>query len=855
MEQASHDGANPATEDGHVKELIKNLFERILRALMISGALGADEMPSFFIIYAHRDKKGRADGDAGADLVNELINNFGLAGCKARSDRVPVLNMTDTAEDDYVAKHIVLENQFCLLPRKIALKPVDKIIVVASQVLSRYCLDKGGKEYMETLQGSIEAALDPDLTNPEARAMIQEVVDEYAGKPGEPAGQEPLYYRADLAPGYRAQDLAVPAEDAALSPSEKVFPDDRPNVANPTIPLLRRAREDLRPQEQHIHDTSRDVLHRLQILNEEVLEELSRGRKYEPLDVKKPFAKDWFVFDESEPVAEVPAAALRPFALYPKPSTPLSHRQQGYLRSLAFHEMDFRINTIEPAAEGTLDWVPRHPSYQNWMKERSGMLGVRGKPTSGKTTVLKSIISRSQEEFKTTGPDDRLFLFFFFKRRGSYMERSRVGMFRALLHQLLREVPMAGHQFWYWMEEEATNAQRNAMPMGLEDLRSCFLSSLTTASCFYRIVIVVDALDEANDDGEDTRINTAREVIADLRYINKTMSSIENADVRICFSCRYYPTIAVDNGLEIRVEECNESDIRRYAETRLANYIDPALQKSQAYLVSEIVKHSGGVFLWVVLVVHELLRRYRDRGGDLSSREVRYGLENLPRDLVNTYEVIIREKCESDEFRILVDWIISAMWPLSLEDLRHAIACDEKYMSSAPTRSKLSAGFLPDDTAMSRSVQEVLSGLAEVKQHSNVPTVQFIHQSVLDFFLFDHYADRGNGGLARRHHRLGGSCGNFIRIESSRWEGLEAVELESIPFCRYAIENWFKHAEMAQRNGMPLGGLTQILSPLLDESWKQLLLRWWKAYIAFYPDSFLTEPSGIEVAAYFNISL
>lgn len=220
-----------------------------------------------------------------------------------------------------------------------------------------------------------------------------------------------------------------------------------------------------------------------------------------------------------------------------------------YLTLLTFDGMDSQAR-VEPI-QGSLSWVPQNPSYQKWMGERSGMLGVLDKPGSGKITILRDIVARSQAEFETTHQHKQLTLSFFFFRAGTDMQRSRVGMFSAL-HQLLRQVPMAGHEFWNSMEDvRVTTFQRNTMaqePEWLESLRTWFLYSLVTASRFSRILIVVDALDEAND-GVGTE--TAREVLADLRLINREMRCIQNADVRICFSSRHHPTIVVNNGYAV----------------------------------------------------------------------------------------------------------------------------------------------------------------------------------------------------------------------------------------------------------------------------------------------------------------
>jgi hypothetical protein len=69
------------------------------------------------------------------------------------------------------------------------------------------------------------------------------------------------------------------------------------------------------------------------------------------------------------------------------------------------------------------------------------LLWVKGKPGSGKSTLLKKAFKHITETPKVG--DRALVLSFFFHGRGVELQRTPLGFFRSLLHQILRQVPDA----------------------------------------------------------------------------------------------------------------------------------------------------------------------------------------------------------------------------------------------------------------------------------------------------------------------------------------------------------------------------------------------------------------------------
>lgn len=90
---------------------------------------------------------------------------------------------------------------------------------------------------------------------------------------------------------------------------------------------------------------------------------------------------------------------------------PLDPSTGAFLQSLAFPEMDYRFNDVVEAVQGTYDWLAHHDAYKKWLSAE-GLLWVKGKPGSGKSTFMRHTIDHSRKQI--TGTGGILLSFFFF---------------------------------------------------------------------------------------------------------------------------------------------------------------------------------------------------------------------------------------------------------------------------------------------------------------------------------------------------------------------------------------------------------------------------------------------------------
>jgi hypothetical protein len=456
--------------------------------------------------------------------------------------------------------------------------------------------------------------------------------------------------------------------------------------------------------------------------------------------------------------------------------------------------------------------VFENPSFVQWRDGRCSILGIRGRAGSGKTTILSAILQREKRE---PSPQSALVVLTFFFNHTS--TRSRADMYRSLLRQLLLRAPFSGHAYWHWVEDECKDHDQQANALSdLGRLADWFISALECARCFCRIRIFVDGLDEAND-------TEARRILADIRYLDRAISKSGDCDVRFCFSCRQYPTVSVDNGLEINMDQHTptEADLARFIKTELRPLIPYLSDQELRQIEHEVLLKSSGMFLAAQINTRYVLEQQMS---GYSFRDITRGLLRMPTSLDLLYRNLLKhvlQRRPHEKVRELMTWLAFSARPLSLEELRLAMASNEKYMSANLASIFASPGLLPDDIAMAIAVEQLGGNLLAIRGRDDGDVVQMIHESVHEFFttgegfnFLSRDADNAELATGRLHDFLRKACGNFIQVEHKHWATMTDEELKAMPFVKYAVRNWLVHASKAAERGVAqlevLGQLTTI---------------------------------------------
>ncbi|GJC92987.1 pfs domain-containing protein [Colletotrichum higginsianum] len=312
-----------------------------------------------------------------------------------------------------------------------------------------------------------------------------------------------------------------------------------------------------------------------------------------------------------------------------------------------------------------------------------------------------------------------------------------------------------------------------------------------------RLVCFVDALDECNEE-------QVREMVTYFEDLGDEATN-DGIHLQICFSSRHYPHIEIENGLRLTLEDQpgHEKDLEKYVRSCLR--VDTRSDAEE--IKNGVLKKANGVFMWVVLVVDILNKEYA-RGRIFAARrkldEILSRMSELSKDIVR------RDNDHMEDLLLCIQWILYAKWPLTREEFYFGMLCRSPEDLSVFDPDMITNSDL--DLAVVRSSK----GLAEITK-SKVGTVQFIHESVRDFFIKDNglqeiWPEIGEKFQSTGHEKLKQCCHAYINFGTtshvditeslSKANSPEAKELRQIiskelPFAEYATKHVLYHANAA----------------------------------------------------------
>ena len=471
-----------------------------------------------------------------------------------------------------------------------------------------------------------------------------------------------------------------------------------------------------------------------------------------------------------------------------------------------------RRNDIVNAAINTCAWLSADPKYVEWSKKRHGLLWIKGHPGVGKSTIMKYASEAERDRGSLVCAS------FFFYGGGTLIQKNPLGLLRSLLHQIVQQVPSLllelTHIFKRRRETDGTYGEKwNWHEMELQEF---FESAVVEAAKTEAIRIYVDALDESGE-------QAATSLVTFFQGLAESLS--------ICFSCRHYPLIALEYGLEICVENENTQDIQ--------TFVNHELNKEHYESIrDQIIWKSAGNFQWVKLVAVLVLNLAR-RGSPLKAIQTK--IQQIPQELSKLYKELLSSMTEDDmqDSLRLMRWIHFGLRPLSLRELRTAIAVDASSSSGSVDHYQQTDYYVETDEAMERRVRDLSRGLAGVVQHEEHRFAQFVHQSVIDFLVDEGFdlLDRSQRAAtadtfaSRSHFRLSDVCIRYlatVRSPPVTRKELYGEEVQSIisdldlkfPFLGYATVSWIPHAEECERENLSASHLLSYFdSSSLLEAW------------------------------------
>lgn len=324
------------------------------------------------------------------------------------------------------------------------------------------------------------------------------------------------------------------------------------------------------------------------------------------------------------------------------------------LGSLRFSSMDYRKEDICETFQNTYKWAlepPKPDSPQRWsclvqwLQTGSGIYWMNGKAGSGKSTLMRyvyeSSITRTLLSSWADGGELQLATFFCWYS-GSAEQRSKAGMLRSLLYEILRQHRELIRKVFEdeWEEYRSLFHSVNdsghvnmTMSWHVRRLERAFIQLAKSANEQLRLCIFIDGLDECEGGFQHE----------DHESISQLFKNVASSPyVKICLSSR--PWLVFEQAFiglpSLRLQDLTSDDIRLFVFEKLNSsekmqsliVTEPKLSEE---LVTEITTKSAGVFLWVDLVVGSLLRGLQN---DDDLNQLLHRLRELPSTLKKLFQ-------------------------------------------------------------------------------------------------------------------------------------------------------------------------------------------------------------------------
>ncbi|KAK7179601.1 small s protein [Paraphaeosphaeria sporulosa] len=334
--------------------------------------------------------------------------------------------------------------------------------------------------------------------------------------------------------------------------------------------------------------------------------------------------------------------------------------EQDILSWLDFRQIHWRYDAVDDAYQDTYNWIFESANgTQEWddlgshlRQDVKDPYFIDGKAGSGKSTLMKYIVDnrKTREALKEwAGQDPLLILPFFFWNIGTTLQKSHIGLLRALLYTVLSKHPelvpaVFPKLFHNWKGSDAEIAP------DYTELKRAF-ELMIQKSTYLKLAIMIDGIDEFEGDHRDMSLflrslgSPRVKLIISSRPLNSCLEALEGC-----------PTL--------RLQDLTRRDMAAFVQGELATHhlmirLLRQFPDRAPLLAVEVVEKAAGVFLWVRLVVRLLIEGLED-GDDLDELEAR--LSSLPPDLRELYRRMLEkmstknQRQASEVFQIVQTW-------------------------------------------------------------------------------------------------------------------------------------------------------------------------------------------------------
>ncbi|KAG7124466.1 Vegetative incompatibility protein HET-E-1 like [Verticillium longisporum] len=430
--------------------------------------------------------------------------------------------------------------------------------------------------------------------------------------------------------------------------------------------------------------------------------------------------------------------------------------------------------------EGTGAWLLDHPVFQSWSSGSRRHLWLHGLSGCGKTVLSTTVLDHIAEE------KDRLLIRFFF----DFSDKTKQtvdGMLRSLAFQLYQSEAGASV-----LDASFQTHQDGRQQPATKTLKDVVIKMLRVQK---KVSVVLDALDES----------TTRSDL--LLWIKDIASGLDLGHVQLmCTSrpeaefVREIPEmIGSDNKLPLD-KQAVKGDIDSYVSTELTLRRKFQDMRLSGDLLSRIRSKVGGggadgMFRWAACQLNSL-------ASSRSTKALKDAIDNLPRDLKETYERMLHgipEEERNSAIRLL-QFLVYSSQPLTVTEAVDILATNTE--AASPCFAVEGRVFRDDDVLQSvpglTSIVEVMNSYGNIRRE-----LHLAHFSVKEFLLNRAEFDRLTASVS-----ITKTCLTYLTDITGDDEYIDHL----FHFATLAATMWIEHGALAESSDDIFSAILRLLN-------------------------------------------
>lgn len=441
---------------------------------------------------------------------------------------------------------------------------------------------------------------------------------------------------------------------------------------------------------------------------------------------------------------------------------------------------------------GTCEWFLQHPRYRDWLDATgSSWLWVTADPGCGKSVLsrflidsfnhprprtppsglvgpLDSIPPEAIEEADTQSKLKKTICYFFFKD-DSEVNRSSTNALTSILHQLFAQKhDLLKHALLHFKQNGSDLAK-------LFELLWTIFKEVIADPVAGEIVVVLDALDECAEKSREALVRKFTSLFSNAQqgaFLKLLVTSrpstpigdqlwrekVDPASIQLTGENE-----AEMEAIRIEIELVIRERVKQFDQLRRHRGIEDNACEA---LLQRLLQVENRTYLWVSLIFPEL-----ERCAGLSEKKLLQAVQTIPTTIDDAYESILSRSTDLKEARKLLQIVLGAERPLTLDEMNIALSMtdESRCMEDLDIESPISF----------RTTIRDLCGLFISIRDSRI---YLIHQTAKEFLLA-YWTDAPSDCLSAsswKHSLHPATCFNLVTRACTVY--LKFTEFEAYPF-------------------------------------------------------------------------